>query len=655
MQLKPFQKTIREFVAEIKKILLIGNPNSGKSSLFNQLTGIFQKIANYPGVTTEKKSGILKTSQHEFEIIDLPGCYSLYPNSIDEKVVIDELINHHSELIIFVADASNLQRSLLLYTQVADCHIPNIVIINMADELSRKGEEIDIDFLSKELGVPVFQANSKKGEGINSIIQFLENGDFKANEDFFGNSDLFENKSNDHALNYREWQQYVYETANNAIIENTKRKEIIFRYNKIEKILQLTTRKTAKAFMRLRWTDRVDLWALHPVIGYAVLFLILFAVFQTLFTLASYPMEWLDSLFGAIASYLQTFENPKWFIEFLAEAVIPGIGGVLIFIPQIALLFLLNTFLEESGYMARIVFLLDRFMRRFGLSGKSILPLLSGNACAIPAMASTKAIPTHKERLITILTIPFMTCSARLPVYALLISITIPLKFQGATLLGLYLLGGIFALLFAWILDKNIQTKEKSFLIMELPPYRLPSFRNVVTNIKNAVIPFVMTAGKFIISISIILWLLGSFHFENRQLERTHIENSFLSQIGKSIEPAIRPLGYDWKIGIALLSSFAAREVFVSTLATLYQIDSEAEGTIFEKIKNQKNATTQEPIYTTAVGVSLLLFYAFALQCMSTLAAMKKETGSWKYPLFSFFTMLTLAYACAFFSYNLIK
>jgi len=642
-------------VAEIKKILLIGNPNSGKSSLFNQLTGIFQKIANYPGVTTEKKSGILKTSQHEFEIIDLPGCYSLYPNSIDEKVVIDELINHHSELIIFVADASNLQRSLLLYTQVADCHIPNIVVINMADELSRKGEEIDIDFLSKELGVPVFQANSKKGEGINSIIQFIENGDFKANEDFFGNSDLFENKMNNHALNYQEWQQYVYETANNAIIENTKRKEIIFRYNKIEKILQLTTRKTAKAFKRLRWTDRLDQWALHPVIGYAVLFLILFAVFQTLFTLASYPMEWLDSLFGAIASYLQTFENPKWFIEFLAEAVIPGIGGVLIFIPQIALLFLLNTFLEESGYMARIVFLLDRFMRRFGLSGKSILPLLSGNACAIPAMASTKAIPTHKERLITILTIPFMTCSARLPVYALLISITIPLKFQGATLLGLYLLGVIFALLFAWILDKNIQTKEKSFLIMELPPYRLPSFRNVVTNIKNAVIPFVMTAGKFIISISIILWLLGSFHFENRQLERTHIENSFLSQIGKSIEPAIRPLGYDWKIGIALLSSFAAREVFVSTLATLYQIDSEDEGTIFEKIKNQKNAKTLEPIYTTAVGVSLLLFYAFALQCMSTLAAMKKETRSWKYPLFSFVIMFILAYSSAFAAYTIFK
>lgn len=642
-------------MAEIKKILLIGNPNSGKSSLFNQLTGIFQKIANYPGVTTEKKSGILKTSQHEFEIIDLPGCYSLYPNSIDEKVVIDELINHHSELIIFVADASNLQRSLLLYTQVADCHIPNIVVINMADELSRKGEEIDIDFLSKELGVPVFQANSKKGEGINSIIQFIENGDFKANEDFFGNSDLFENKMNNHALNYQEWQQYVYETANNAIIENTKRKEIIFRYNKIEKILQLTTRKTAKAFKRLRWTDRVDQWALHPVIGYAVLFLILFAVFQTLFTLASYPMEWLDSLFGAIASYLQTFENPKWFIEFLAEAVIPGIGGVLIFIPQIALLFLLNTFLEESGYMARIVFLLDRFMRRFGLSGKSILPLLSGNACAIPAMASTKAIPTHKERLITILTIPFMTCSARLPVYALLISITIPLKFQGATLLGLYLLGVIFALLFAWILDKNIQTKEKSFLIMELPPYRLPSFRNVVTNIKNAVIPFVMTAGKFIISISIILWLLGSFHFENRQLERTHIENSFLSQIGKSIEPAIRPLGYDWKIGIALLSSFAAREVFVSTLATLYQIDSEDEGTIFEKIKNQKNAKTLEPIYTTAVGVSLLLFYAFALQCMSTLAAMKKETRSWKYPLFSFVIMFILAYSSAFAAYTIFK
>lgn len=642
-------------MTEIKKILLIGNPNSGKSSLFNQLTGIFQKVANYPGVTTEKKSGKLKINEQEYELIDLPGCYSLYPNSIDEKVVIDELINHHSELIIFVADASNLQRSLLLYTQVADCYLPNIVVINMVDELQRKGEIIDAEFLSKELGVPVFLTNSKQGVGIDKIKDFISKQNFKASSSFFGNAELFENKTNDNALNYREWQQYVYETPNNAIIENTKRKEIIFRYNKIESILQLTTKKTSKAFQRIKWTDKIDKWAIHPILGYLILFIILFIVFQTLFTIAAYPMEWLDMLFGFISASLNQFENPKWFIEFLAEAVVPGIGGVLIFIPQIALLFFLNTFLEESGYMARIVFLMDKFMRRFGLSGKSILPLLSGNACAIPAIASTKAIPTHKERLITILSIPFMTCSARLPVYALLISITIPLKYQGISLLGLYILGIVFALVFAWALDKLIDTKEKSFLIMELPPYRLPSFRNLLTNIKNAVVPFVKTAGKFILSISILLWFLGSFHFNDGTIEKVTIEHSVLSDIGKTIEPAIKPLGYDWKIGIALLSSFAAREVFVSTLATLYHIDSEEEGTIFESIKGQKNATTNEPVYTLAVGISLLLFYAFALQCMSTLAAMKKETGSWKYPFISFSIMLTLAYLSALLAYKILS
>lgn len=637
------------------KILLIGNPNSGKSSLFNQLTGIFQKIANYPGVTTEKKSGMFKTKNKVYELIDLPGAYSLYPNSIDEKVVIDELINHHSELVIFVADASNLHRSLLLYTQVADCYLPNIVVINMVDELKRNGELIDADFLSKELGVPVFLCNAKKGEGIEAVKEFIQQGNFTASEQFFGNADLFENKTGNHLLNYREWHQYVYQTPNNAIIENTKRKEIIYRYNKIEQILQLTTRKTDKAFQRIRLTDRVDRYAMHPWWGFLILFSILFVVFQTLFTLASYPMEWLDALFSNLSNYMHRFQNPKWFIEFLAEAVIPGVGGILIFIPQIALLFLLNTFLEESGYMARMVFLLDRFMRRFGLSGKSILPMLSGNACAIPAIASTKAIPTHKERLLTILTIPFMTCSARLPVYALLISITIPLPYQGLTLLGLYLIGIVFALLFAFILDKRIDTKEKSFLIMELPPYRLPSLKNIASNIRNAVVPFVKTAGKFILSISILLWFLGSYHFDKDGLSKTPIESSFLSSVGHKIEPVIRPLGYDWKIGVALLSSFAAREVFVSTLATLYHIDASDEESIFENIKKQVYPHTTQRVYTLATGVSLLLFYAFALQCMSTLAAIKKETNSWKYPMLSFGLMFILAYVSAFLAYQGLK
>lgn len=640
---------------KLKKILLIGNPNSGKSSLFNQLTGIFQKIANYPGVTTEKKSGILKLNEQEYELIDLPGCYSLYPNSIDEKVVIDELINHSCDLVIYAADASNLNRSLLLYTQIADCLLPNIVVLNMVDEMTKKGEQIDIEFLSKELNTPVFICNSKTGEGVEEIKSFIQKEKFEASDNFFGNQDLFENKTNNNALNYREWHQYVYSSPNNAIIENTKRKEIIYRYNKIERILQLTTSRTALAFKRIRLTDRIDKIALHPIAGYIILLGILFIVFQTLFTLAAFPMEWLDSLFGHISDYLKNLEHQSWLKEFIAEAVIPGIGGILIFVPQIALLFLLNTLLEESGYMARIVFLLDKFMRKFGLSGKSILPLLSGNACAIPAIASTKAIPTHKERLITILCIPFMTCSARLPVYALLISITIPLKYQGVSLLGLYMLGIIFALFFAWILDKNIETNERSFLIMELPPYRLPSFRNIATNIKNAIVPFVKTAGKFILTISILLWFFASYTYQDNSIVKSNIEHSFIAKLGHTIEPVIQPLGYDWKIGVALISSFAAREVFVSTLATLYQIDSENTGTIFEKIKSQTYPGTNDVVFTTAVGISLLLFYAFALQCMSTLAAMKKETGQWKYPFYSFTIMLVLAYVSAFLAFQILK
>jgi ferrous iron transport protein B len=641
--------------SELKKILLIGNPNSGKSSLFNQLTGIYQKIANYPGVTTEKKSGKLVLDSQEYELIDLPGCYSLYPNSIDEKVVIDELVNQHCDLVIFVADASNIHRSLLLYSQVNDCKIPCIVVLNMIDELIKKGEKINTSFLAKELGSQVFICNSKSGKGIDEIKYFLNKKLFSPSDRFFGNPALFEIKLNDNAMDYREWQKYVYASPNNAIIENTKRREIIDRYNKIENILQLCMTKTERAFQRLRWTDQIDKIAIHPVWGYVILIGILYIVFQALFTIASYPMEWLDTMFGYISSYLHTFENPKWFIEFLAEAVIPGIGGIVIFIPQIALLFILNTLLEESGYMARIVFLLDKSMRKFGLSGKSILPLLSGNACAIPAIASTKAIPTQKERILTILSIPFMTCSARLPVYALLIAITIPLRYQALTLLGLYMIGIVFALIFSWILDKNITTNEKSFLIMEMPPYRLPSFRNILTNIKNAVVPFVMMAGKFILTISIVLWFLASFKIENYSIQKSNIEESMIADVGHFIEPTIRPLGYDWKIGVALLTSFSAREVFVSTLATLYQIDSEDTGTIFEKIKNQKHPGTENLVYTFATGVSLLLFYAFALQCMSTLAAMKKETGSWKYPAFSFIVMFVLAYGSALVSYQLLK
>ena len=640
----------------IRKIFLIGNPNSGKSSLFNQLTGLNQKIANYPGVTTERKTGLFNLDKQEYEIIDLPGCYSLYPNSIDEKVVINELLQNKPDLILFVADASNLHRSLLLYTQVADFNLPIALVLNMVDELEGKGEVVNASFLESELGCSVFLCNSKKGKGIDALRKYIVASHFNASKKIFGNQQLFSNYLTSNNLNYASWHEFVQSTPSNAIVENIKRKEVIERYNKIESIIALTVSKTQKAFNRQRFTEKLDKYLMHKYYGFVFLLLILYLVFQTLFTLAQFPMEWLDSGFGFIANFVNNLDSKSSVLTFISEAVIPGISGVLIFIPQIALLFLMNTFLEESGYMARIVFLLDNWMRRFGMSGKSVLPLLSGNACAIPAIASTKAIPTHKERLITILCIPFMTCSARLPVYTLLISIVIPLQFQGLALLSLYALGVIFAMLFGWILNKNISSQEKSFLIMELPPYRLPSFKNIYINIKNAVVAFVKVAGKFILTISIVLWFLASFGWQNQTIQKTNIEASFAASIGKTIEPAIKPLGYDWKIGVALVTSFAAREVFVSTLGMLYNIGEEAtEHTMIEKMKSQVFPQTQLPVFTLASGVSLLLFYAFALQCISTLAAIKKETGTFKWAVISFLLMATLAYTSAFIAFQLLK
>jgi ferrous iron transport protein B len=640
----------------IRNIFLIGNPNSGKSSLFNQLTGLNQKIANYPGVTTERKIGSFYLEKQQYELVDLPGCYSLYPNSIDEKVVINELLQNKPDLILFVADASNLYRSLLLYTQVADFNFPIAMVLNMVDELESKGEVVNASFLESELGCPVFLCNSKKRKGIDSLQKYIIGSDFHASIKIFGNKQLFSNYLSSSNLNYASWHEYVQSTPSNAIVENIKRIEVIERYNKIESIIALTVSKTEKAFNRQRFTEKLDKYLMHKYYGFIFLLLILYLVFQTLFTLAQFPMTWLDSGFGYMAHLINNLDSKSSWLTFISEAVIPGISGVLIFIPQIALLFLMNTFLEESGYMARIVFLLDNWMRKFGMSGKSVLPLLSGNACAIPAIASTKAIPTHKERLITILCIPFMTCSARLPVYTLLISIVIPLEFQGLSLLSLYALGVIFAMLFGWILNKNISSSEKSFLIMELPPYRLPSFKNIYINIKNAVVAFVKVAGKFIVTISIVLWFLASFGWQNQAIQKTNIETSFAASIGKTIEPAIKPLGYDWKIGVALVTSFAAREVFVSTLGMLYNIGEEAtERTMIEKMKSQVYPQTQLPVFNLASGVSLLLFYAFALQCMSTLAAIKKETDTFKWAIISFLLMASLAYTSAFIAFQFLK
>ena len=640
----------------IKKLYLVGNPNCGKSSLFNKLTGLHQKIANYPGVTVEKKSGFLRACGGTVELTDLPGCYSLYPNSIDEKVVIEELLHHPPDLILFVADAGNMHRSLLLYTQVADLGYPIIMVLNMVDELTSKGYKIEIPLLESELGCSVFVCNSKKGEGIHNLEEHLLCSTDYSSKKAFANKTLFTDFFESEPFTYRHWHQYVNETPHNAIIENTKRNEIIDRYNTIERIINLTLTKTQKAFEQKALTDKLDRFLMHPLYGYLFILLILFLVFQTLFNVASLPMDGMDYLFGMLSSWLKN-QSKNFLTEFIAEAVIPGLAGILIFIPQISLLFILNTILEESGYMARIVFLLDKLMRKFGLSGKSLLPLLSGNACAIPAIASTKALPTQKERIITILSIPFMTCSARLPVYTVLISLVIPTAWQGLTLLGLYALGGVSSIIFAYFLNRNLKTNEKSFLIMELPPYRFPSFTNIFNNVKNAVIPFVKTAGKFIFSISILLWFLASYGYQEKQLQRTPIEHSIAADMGKTIEPVIKPLGYDWKIGVALISSFAAREVVVSTLATLYKIEENVdnESTLIEKMRSEINPTTQKPVFTLATGLSLMIFYAFAMQCMSTLAAIYKETNDIKWPILSFSIMTTLAYICSFIVFQIFK
>jgi ferrous iron transport protein B len=643
-------------------IYLAGNPNAGKTSLFNHLTGLNQRTANYPGITVEKKSAQLRWNQTTFEIVDLPGTYSLYPNSPDEKVVIDELLTEKQDLIIVVCDSTNLLRGLLLYTQIADFDKPVIVVLNMMDELASKGYEIDLTFLEKEIGVPVFVCNSKTGEGVSVLKKYIEEGQYRDCSKYFFKKDLFHLNDNAESLTYFQWHQFIQAAPQNALSENIKRLETLDRYNQIEKINQLTTRPTAKSLNRKRKSEQIDKLLMHPVFGYVSFLFILYIVFQSIFTIAAVPMDWIDQT-GAYFStiYRDTFPN-SLIVKMLSDGILPGITGVLMFVPQIALLFFFITILEESGYMARVVFLMDKIMRSFGLSGKSILPLISGNACAIPAILSTRSINNTKERLITILAIPFTTCSARLPVYAILIALIIPLQFQGLALMGLYLIGMLSAFLIAVVLNKIIPDKEPSTLILELPPLRLPSLRNSGISVRNAIMAFVSRAGKIILAFTIILWVMSSFGPKNFSsgygiTTPISIEESFAGNFGQTIEPIFKPLGYDWKIDIALITSFAAREVFVSTLATIYSFDeneSDAQ-TIQEKLRRQINEQTQQPVFTTAVSASLLVFYIFALQCFSTIGAIRAETNSYRWAAISFFIMSVIAYTFSFLTYQFLK
>ena len=694
------------------KVSLIGNPNTGKTSVFNQLTGLRQQVGNYPGITVEKKMGICQLSKNKRAIIlDLPGTYSLNASSIDENLVIELLLNKKDEnfpdVAVVVTEVENLKRNLLLFTQIKDLEIPTILVINMSDRMRAKGIELDIPLLEKELKTKIALVSSRKNIGIETIKNLILNYESLSTEPCLNASsidvDYFNNlrRAFPNQLLYKLWLVITQDvnflnlerneiksgfTKSKNDLKRLQQKETIKRYQFINDTLKIgQTIDTSKA------TDiraRLDRVLTHKFFGYVIFFGILLLIFQSIFNWSSVPMEFIDETFTNLASYAKKHLPSGEFTNLIAEGIVPGIGGIVIFVPQIAFLFLFISVLEESGYMSRVVFLMDKIMRRYGLSGKSVVPLISGTACAIPAIMSARNIENWKERLITILVTPFTTCSARLPVYAILISLIIPDKkvlgffsLQGFTLMVLYLLGFFMAIVSAIILNKILKFNTKSYFVVEMPSYKIPLFKNVGINVLEKTKSFVFGAGKIILAISVILWFLGShgpskefdnakeivterIYSENKVLNPSNVENqisafklekSYIGIIGKTIEPVLKPLGYDWKIGIAVITSFAAREVFVGTLATIYSVgNNDDESTIKNKMAAEIKPDGSK-IFNFATGVSLLLFYAFAMQCVSTLAIVKKETNSWKWPIIQLVFMSGFAYLIALTAFQVLK
>ena len=693
-------------------VALIGNPNTGKSSVFNILTGLNQKVGNYPGITVEKKQGTCQLERNlKAHIIDLPGTYSLNASSLDENVVIELLLNKkdkdYPDVAVVIADIENLKRNLLLFTQIKDLGIPTILAINMADRMKRKAISLNIKELEEKLGTKIVLLSSRKKTGIETLKSLISNYNslsltpcinsskiapeyFERLQKTFPNQDLYKlwlvvtQDVNFGKLNRKKINGIKpFQTESITNLKRLQQKETIARYQFINDTLKETLSIDSKNAKDLR--SRFDKILTHKFWGYVIFFSILLLIFQAIFDWSTYPMDFIDNSFTLLSEWLKINLPPGVFSNLITEGIIPGLGGIVIFIPQIAFLFLFISILEESGYMSRVVFLMDRIMRRFGLSGKSVVPLVSGTACAIPAIMATRNIENWKERLITILVTPFITCAARLPVYLIIISLVIPegrvlgiISLQGLTLLILYGLGFAAAIIAAYTLDKYLHVKSKSFFVIEMPNYKLPLLKNVGITVLEKTKSFVFGAGKIILAISIILWVMGSYgpgdfnQAEEIVLQQTEqqnlsqeelaiklssfkLENSYIGIVGKFIEPAVRPLGYDWKIGIALISSFAAREVFIGTLATMYSVGNDEVETIKERMAAEINPSNGAPLFNLASGISLLLFYAFAMQCMSTLAIVKRETNSWKWPLWQLLSMTALAYIVALAAYQILK
>ena len=637
----------------MKKIAILGNPNTGKSSVFNLMTGLNQKVGNFTGVTVELKSGKINGAP-DYQMIDFPGVYSLFPNSGEEQIVMDVLSNSehdaHPNAIITVVDSSNLERNLLLFDQIYELNIPNILVLNMADVSSRAGLKTDLDKLSAAYpDMQIIEMNARVGLGKKRLLEAIK-------------SISFESKT-----------KTVFPFRADAEEQNT---DTLNRRNKIESLVEAC--QTREKDNRDRFI--LDKGFAHPVLGYGIFILVLFFIFQSVFALASYPMDWIDMGFSWITEALHNNLPPGVLTELLSDGILPGIGGVLIFIPQIALLFFFLGVLEETGYLSRVIFLMDRLMRPLGLNGRSVVPLISSLACAIPGIMAARTIANWKERLITIFVAPLMSCSARIPVYTVLIAIVIPdkevlgfINLQGLVLLGLYLLGLVSALLMAVVMKMFIKSKDKSFLLLELPPYKAPRWGNVIVTMWAKTRSFVFDAGKIILTISILIWFTASYGpkghvsaleaeafgttVENEgELAALRLENSYIGIMGQTIEPVLRPLGYDWKIGIGLIASFAAREVFVGTMATIYSVHDSDENskTLLDKMRSQTFKNGQ-PVYTLATGVSLMVFYVYALQCMATVAVVKKETNSWKWPILQLVSMGVIAYLAAWITYQILS
>ena len=693
-------------------VALIGNPNTGKTSVFNQLTGLNQQVGNYPGITVEKKEGVAKLGRNvKAHILDLPGTYSLNASSLDENVVIELLLNKNDkdypDVAVVVSDVENLKRNLLLFTQIKDLEIPTILVINMADRMSRRGISLDISLLEKELKTRIALVSARKKTGIEELKEHILNYRHISTEPCLNASimdppyfDKLRTAFPNQSL-YKLWlvitqdvnfgnvdrnslgRREDFNTKDESSLKRLQQKETILRYQFINGVLKKTMTVDANAAKGLRASmDRI---LTHKVWGYVIFFGILLLIFQAIYDWSSYPMDLIDDMFVVLSEIVKTTLPAGSFTNLIAEGIIPGLGGIVIFIPQIAFLFLFISILEESGYMSRVVFLMDRSMRRFGLSGKSVVPLVSGTACAIPAVMASRNIEDWKERLITILVVPFTTCSARLPVYLIIISLVIPdrsflgFNLQGLTLMLLYLLGFTMAIFSAWVLQKILKIKSKSYFVIEMPNYKMPMLKNVGINVVEKTKSFVLGAGKIILAISVILWVLASYgpgdNFDNAEdivkaqnegefipqdelnnkIAAYKLQHSYIGNVGKAIEPVVSPLGYDWKIGIAIVSSFAAREVFVGTLATIYSVGSDEEETIKAKMSSETNEILGGPLFTFASGVSLLLFYAFAMQCMSTLAIVKRETNTWKWPMYQLISMTTIAYLAALAAFQILK